>query len=557
MTHEKPFTKASCFLAIAFLQGCLAPMPGGEAPVAARAAAANPGCTESVHLLVLDEDAIDNGCSINRFSGRDVNDGIAAVGLRAVLPWFATHPGKEIVIPSGEVGDEGWFALKSVQVAWRSAGPDREDGLRNYLEAGPGLGAPDEKGNRETLLDRVPDVTPLRATGLSRLAGRSVCAVVMDGDVRVDYSPLKGNLKGPNLGKVAFQVLSVAAASRHSGSRLPQVKIRILDADAVCGEVLTPFLGAPVLSSSCEPRDVEPPACSIEDNLLVEPWNALDPKLWAYDEDATVADGFFFAREGASSAFADWVSPCPVTVESTTAVRFSNRVQFSAAEESEDNRGGALFLVNTDPTGAYRDYVFLSLGYTHQPGLVFVELFGESGGQPFDQFMETPLDFSPSLLFNVELAILRDSYRVSVGGEAVDTVQLGNPVTSAELFEVGVQQSLGLRGLIDQTTLTKVCRKECNGRHRSHYSQRRCGKGGHSKRRHAKDHDSDGRRSSEGRPDGPLAKESAEAAWVRADPDPCGKNALIQMAKAKVRYQVDPPMGLVILSRMPLTPGCE
>lgn len=557
MNHGKISDTAIWLLAIAVLQGCLDPMPGGEAPAAARAASNNPRCAEIVHLLVLDEDAIDNGCSINRFSGRDVNDGIAAVGLRAVLPWFAAHPGKEMVLPSGEVGDEGWFALKSVRVAWRSAGPDREDGLRNYLEAGPGLGTADAKGNRETLLDKVPDVTPLRATGLARLEGRSVCAVVMDGDVRIGYSPLSGSLKGPNLGKVAFQVLSIAAASRHSGSALPDVKIRILDADAVCGEVLTPFLSAPALNSSCEPRDVDPPACSIEDNLLVEPWNALDPKVWEFDEDATVADGFFLAKEGAGSAFADWISPCPVTVESTTAVRFSNRVQFSAQEESEDNRGGALFMVNTDPTGAYRDYVFLSLGFTHQPGQVFVELFGESGGQPFDQFMETSLDFSPSLLFNVELAIFRDSYRVSVGGEAVDTVLLGNPVVSAELFEVGVQQSLGLRGLIDQTTLTKVCRKECDGRHRSHYSKRRCGKGGHSKRRHSKEHDSKGRQSGDRHPGVPLAKESAEAGWVRTEPDPCGKNALIRMAKEKVRYRANPPAGLVILSRMPLTPGCE
>ena len=514
-------------------------------PAAARASVANPCCTEGTHLLVLDEDAIDDGCSINRFSRRDVNDANAAVGLRSVLPWFAAHPGQELVLPSGEVGDEGWFALKTIRVAWRNAGPDKEDGLRNYLEAGPGLGSPDAKGNRESLLDKVPEVTPLRATGLARLEGKSVCAVVMDGDVRINYSPLTGTLKGPNLGKVAFQVLSVGSASRHSDSRLPEVKVRILDAEAVCGDVVTPFLDAPSINSSCAPRDVEPPSCSIQKNLLVEFWNIFDPKKWEGDGDELVANGFFYSKEGAGSAFADWINPCPITVESTTAVRFTNRVQFQAPAQSEDNRGGALFLVNADKDGTYRNYVFLSLGYTSEPGQVFVELFGESGGQPFDQFMETSVAYSSSLLFNVELAILKDSYRVTVGGEAVDTVLLGTPLASVGLFEVGVQEGLGLRGLIDQTSITKACRQECKGRHRTYHSKKCYFKGRPRKSKAA------------AKAAAETEMESETAEWVRAEPDPCGKTDLIRMARVKVRYLANPPEGLILLAKMPIPSVCN
>ena len=76
-------------------------------------------------------------------------------------------------------GDEGWFALKTVPASWAAVGRTGE-GLRNYLQADPGLGTPDIEGNPEALLAQIPDVTPLRATGLRLLAGKQVCAVVYD-----------------------------------------------------------------------------------------------------------------------------------------------------------------------------------------------------------------------------------------------------------------------------------------------------------------------------------------------------------------------------------------
>ena len=510
---------AASLLAVAFLTGCLDPSPGThravEVPLSSRI---NPACRGPVHLLVLDEDAIAKGQSPNLFSGEDVNDAIAAVGLRSQLPYFLRNDGKEILIPSGEMGDEGWFAPKTVRVAWREAGPSAGDGLRNYLEAGPGLGRPDAKGNSESLLAPVPDLTPLRATGLAKLEGKSVCALVRKGDVGLRYSTLVGSLAGAYLGKVAFQVLGTVVSPKASQGVLPSVRIRILDADAVCEEPITPYLDAPVINSGCS-IDTHPPECPIRASLLVEPWDVFDPAKWLGDGDQVVSGGFFSAREGARSAFADWTNPCPIPLGTTGGIRFSNRVQLVSPQEEAYNRSGALFLINGANDGTFDNFTFLHVGYTARPSKVFVELFGSSGGEDFDQLVETQLAFRTSLLFNLDLWITRDSYEVSVDGETVDTVALNKPLAGVGMFEVGVEQLVGLSGFIDRTSITKTCRTEC--RHRTR------------------------------RPTAQILSTSRPA------PSPCNKNPLIRMAKSRVRTMANPPQGLVILSKMKESTGCD
>ena len=75
------------------------------------------------------------------------------------------------VTPPAEVTDEGWFALTELPPSWDEAGPT-DDGLRNFLAPGEGLGSGDDP---EALLDKIPGVTPLRATGLNQLQGQTVC----------------------------------------------------------------------------------------------------------------------------------------------------------------------------------------------------------------------------------------------------------------------------------------------------------------------------------------------------------------------------------------------
>jgi prepilin-type processing-associated H-X9-DG protein len=211
-----------------------------------------------LRFLLIDEDSIDKDGAPNFFTDVDVNDDIADIGLRAQLPFFAGNVGATITLYTGEVGDEGWFAPKTILASWANAGPT-EDGLCNFVFAGPGLGTEDMDGDREALLDKIPDVTPLRASGLALLEGQRVCAVVFDSDISINYDPLDGSLKGANLGVVAFQVVSVTARLDGSDSSLPEVEIEILDAEEVCDcEKMDLLLDAPEPISSSEPFDVDP-----------------------------------------------------------------------------------------------------------------------------------------------------------------------------------------------------------------------------------------------------------------------------------------------------------
>jgi hypothetical protein len=224
---------------------------------------------------------------------------------------------------------------------------------------------------------------------------------------------------------------------------------------------LTPYLDAPAPASPSEPRDIDRPSCAIQQNLVTEPWNAFDSAIWRGDGDQAVEGGLLFAREGASSAFADWISPCPVSVESSTAIRFSNRLNLISPQQNEFAESGALFLVNAGAEGAYDKYVFVNVGYTMSPSKVYVELFGSDGGVDFDQYEETNIPFTPSQSFNVDLWVLDNAYHIAVAEEMIDTVTLVSSVASVGLFETGVQQNGGgLRGLIDLTTISKLCRAE-------------------------------------------------------------------------------------------------
>ena len=205
-------------------------------------------------FLVIDEESIDNGNPPNYFSANEVNDHIARVGLRSELPYFAAHENQTITLHTGTVGDEGWFAPKTIPLSWNTAGPT-PDGLRNYILAGPGLGS---GRNPEKLLDKVRDVTPLRATGLEMLEGSCVCAVVYDSDVSINYGPLNGSLKGANLGLAAFEVEDVTQLTGYSSGSLPKVEIEIRDAAQVCNGPLDLLREAPAPQSSSEPYDTAP-----------------------------------------------------------------------------------------------------------------------------------------------------------------------------------------------------------------------------------------------------------------------------------------------------------
>lgn len=221
-------------------------------------------------FLLIDEESIDNGNQPNDFSETDVNDQLAEVGLRKELRYFEKNVGKTIDLYTGEVGDEGWYAPRTIPVSWIDAGPT-SNGTQNYLTPGPGLGAGNPDDNKEVLLDKIPDVTPLRAEGLAMLKGQTVYAVVYDSDISINYSPLNGNLMGANLGVVAFEVIEVTERTDGSSSSLPRVTIRILSAETVSSLPLFLFDNAPVPQSSSEPFDIKPPVSAPAIDLVAAP----------------------------------------------------------------------------------------------------------------------------------------------------------------------------------------------------------------------------------------------------------------------------------------------
>jgi hypothetical protein len=210
-------------------------------------------------LMVIDQSSIDNGNKPNNFSETDVNDQIASVGQRAQLKFFKDNVGKTIDLNTGQVGDEGWFALKNIPNRWVNSGPT-DNGSQNYLAPGPGLGVPNIDGDREILLDEIPLVTPMRATGLKMLVGSKVLAVVYDSDISINYSPLEGNLQGSNLGLVAFEVLEVKSKIGGSDSDLPVVTVKILNVESTTQFGIVLFSNAPEPVSSSEPEDTNLPA---------------------------------------------------------------------------------------------------------------------------------------------------------------------------------------------------------------------------------------------------------------------------------------------------------
>jgi hypothetical protein len=219
-------------------------------------------------LLVIDEESIDNGNEPNQFSASNVNDNLARVGLRESLKYFRENVGETILLYTGQVGDEGWHALKTIPATWKNAGPT-SNGARNFLQAGPGLGSGND--DTEVLLDKIPEVTPLRATGLAMLKGQIVLAVVYDGDVSVNYGPLLGNLQGANLGLVALEVLDVTERTDGSSSDLPSVRVRIRDVNDALAGIPHLFSNAPAPESSSEPFDIKPPAIPQAAVLLPAP----------------------------------------------------------------------------------------------------------------------------------------------------------------------------------------------------------------------------------------------------------------------------------------------
>ncbi len=134
------------------------------------------------------------------------------------------------------------------------------------LIPGNGLGVGNDP---EKLLDKIPDVEPIRYQGVLGLLNMDICAVVYDSDISLNWldpGVENANLQGANLGIVAFRVLQVIPFGEDSPfdqgndpQEIAKVLIRILDAKnnegtGVCQGGLILF-DAPNSINSAEPFD--------------------------------------------------------------------------------------------------------------------------------------------------------------------------------------------------------------------------------------------------------------------------------------------------------------
>jgi uncharacterized repeat protein (TIGR01451 family) len=154
-------------------------------------------CRDEVCLVIFDEDTIDNGMwSIEQAAASHgvtsdylVNDDNPTEVGNPPLRWNTLFPGDIVLLPAGQVDDEGIFAL-----------PENTPWSLEDFAAGT---VPQSK------LDKIPDVMPVRNQDLVRLIGQTCVAVVYDSDISMNFRPINANLQGARYGLFTFTVLAV------------------------------------------------------------------------------------------------------------------------------------------------------------------------------------------------------------------------------------------------------------------------------------------------------------------------------------------------------------
>jgi len=154
-----------------------------------------------------------------------VGGGGAAAGNPCVQECLA----EAVLLPTGHVDDEGYFALpEEITYAFGKNGscvsPFVKNGRCLFKEFPEGCGLYDTEGNKilssddwkrafaqgtlpQDRLDKVCHVMPYRNHELLQLVGRTCVAVVYDSDVNMDYVKVYANLQGERYGLFTFEVL--------------------------------------------------------------------------------------------------------------------------------------------------------------------------------------------------------------------------------------------------------------------------------------------------------------------------------------------------------------
>lgn len=291
-------------------------------------------CCEIVQggcMVIIDEDGLDNDFGT-------VEDAAAALGVEPdwlinddrpteignpVLRWNEVSPGDIVLLPTGQVDDEGWFALPEEDVLpWTIA--DYIDGV-----------VPQDQ------LDKIPDVMPLRNHELIALIGQTCVAVVYDSDISMNYEPINANLQGARYGLFYFTVLGYEVPGHldeaQSSTSLVSLWLRIEEPH-----------DPPNAAYHVQVRDHEPDA--IEINRATHQGGVLT--IWGESDFAPGAH--MTVSVDGPDAGSD-LSVDPLVIEETMSYG-GGRYEFVLGGVPGDLSGTRL-IISTDAGGSYNSYV--------------------------------------------------------------------------------------------------------------------------------------------------------------------------------------------------------
>ena len=155
-------------------------------------------------VVIIDENTIDNNISSietaadarGTTSDHLVNDDapftppLTPPAVTPPLHWSSDLliPGEEVLLPGGQVQDEGFFALPPKDpVSGLIAYEDFQRSTRSYEDW---IDAFIKSHLTEEELDKVLGVMPLRNNDLRALVGKDCIAVVYDSDISINYEPV-------------------------------------------------------------------------------------------------------------------------------------------------------------------------------------------------------------------------------------------------------------------------------------------------------------------------------------------------------------------------------
>jgi len=212
-----------------------------------------PPTTPQACMVIIDEDGVDNGmqpvinaaatCGVT--SAQLVNDtgpGLPTQVGNPPLLWnelvedgLCGAPdgnGRLVLMPTGQVNDEGWFAPPPRIAAGIQYEGGTPGGCSMYTGslAAYDLWLSDFAAGivPQACLDKVRDVMPLRNQELHQLVGKTCVAIVYDSDRGINFVPLNVNLQGDRYGKFTFKVEALELPPTGTSSRLYDLWLRIL-----------------------------------------------------------------------------------------------------------------------------------------------------------------------------------------------------------------------------------------------------------------------------------------------------------------------------------------